>query len=106
MKFIVFNPNQDLATQPLRLQLTVNRADQSAYVISSADKSISRSTRTLDIQADHTLKTGTSLILPVEFGFQYIPDRNTPTSQPWISIQPSSSQHPPMAHYPPMAWKP
>lgn len=84
-KFIVFNPNQDLASQPLHFKLTLNRADQSPYTISSADKPSSRFTRSLDIRADSTLKSDTSLIMPVEFGFQYIADRDTPDPQPWIN---------------------
>jgi len=84
-KFIVFNPNQDSASQPLRFKLTLNRADKTPYAISSAENPSSRSTRSLDINAHSTLKAGTSLILPVEFGFQYIAGNDTPEPQPWIN---------------------
>lgn len=85
VKFIVFNPDQDLATHPLRFKLTLDRADLTSYAISSADKPSSRSTRTLEFNADSTLKAGTSLILPVEFGFQFMGNNNTPDPQKWIN---------------------
>jgi hypothetical protein len=84
-KFIVFNPDQNLSSHPLRFHLTLKRADQGSYSISSPDKPSSQSIRTLEFNADSAIESGTSLILPVEFGFQFIPEKYSPDPLKWMN---------------------
>jgi hypothetical protein len=83
VKFVVFNPSHDMASQPIRLNLTLKRADQSPYTISNVDSPSPSSVRTLTINADSTIKPDASLVFPVEFGFQFIPDGYTPDPRIW-----------------------
>ena len=84
-KFLVINLNQDRAKQPLDFKLTLNRADQTPYTISSSDDPSFRSSETLQIKAKSTLSDDTSLLLPVEFGFKYIAGNDTPKPHPWVN---------------------